>query len=96
MPSRHLYSRGFEVVDEVEEDVDVDGFGDEGQVTDRECALSIVFTGITRDGDGGNVAEAGYEAELFEQLIAINVGHPDIRDDNVRAIRKSAAQCFCR
>jgi hypothetical protein len=30
-----LLDRGFEVVDEIEEDVDVDGFRNEGEVADR-------------------------------------------------------------
>ena len=91
MPSRHLYSRGFEVVDEVEEDVDVDGFGDEGEVADGQGALAVLFAGVARDCDGGDVAEAGHEAELFEQLITVNVRHADVRDDDVRARRDSAA-----
>ena len=53
---------GFKVLDETEENVHVDGFGDEGEVADGEGALAVVFAGVTGDRDCGNVAQTRKEA----------------------------------
>src|SRR5690349_13669518 len=72
-------SRGeVEVVEEVEEDVDVDGFRDEGQVTDRERPVPIFVAGIARYGDGGDAVQTGQFFQLPEKLVAVHVRHSDI------------------
>ena len=38
---------GFEILDEIEEDVDVDGLRDEGEVADGEGALAVLFARIS-------------------------------------------------
>ena len=91
----HFHDWGFEVLDEAEEDVDVDGFGDESQIAGVEGALSIFFTGIAGDSDGRDVAESWKNPELFEELIAVNVRHADIGNDDVRAVCDRAVQCLC-
>ena len=45
---------GFEVLDEADEDVDVEGFRHERQITDREGTLAVFFARVTRDGYRGN------------------------------------------
>src|SRR5215216_3543630 len=65
-PVRSLQCGSFEVVDEVEEDVDVDGFRDQSEVAHSEGALAVLFAGVARDGDGGHVTQAGQKAQLFE------------------------------
>ena len=41
-----LHSRGFEVLDEGEEGVDVDGFWDEGEVAGADGALAVFFARV--------------------------------------------------
>ena len=60
--SRSLQRGGFEILDEGEEGVDVDGFGDEGEVADGQGALAVLLAGVAGDGDGGNVTQARQEA----------------------------------
>ena len=84
----------FEVLDEIEEDVDVDGFWDEGEVAGGEGALAVFFTRITGDGDGRNVVETGQDAQLFEKLVTVDFRHADVRNDDVRTLIDSACQCF--
>ncbi len=73
-----LDGRSFEVVDEIEEDVDVDGFGNEGEIANSEGALAVLFARITRYRNCRYIAHAGKETELFEELIAVNVRHTDV------------------
>src|SRR5262245_11150952 len=87
-----LHYWGFEVLDEGEEGVDVDGFGDEGEIADGQGALAVFFAGVAGDGDGGDVAQAGQEAQLFEQLIAVGFGHADVGNDDVRAFHNRTLQ----
>jgi len=70
--------RCFEVLDEGEEDVHVDGFGDERHVADREGAFSIFLTGIPGDGYRRDLSESRDEAQLFEELISVCFRHSDI------------------
>ena len=73
-----LDGRSFEVVDEIKEDVDVDGFGNEGKVADSEGTLAVLFTRITRHRNCRHIAQARKETELFEELITVNVRHADV------------------
>ena len=73
-----LDGRSFEVVDEIKENVDVDGFRNEGEIADSEGALAVLFTRITRHRNCRYISQAGKETELFEKLIAVNVRHTDI------------------
>ena len=43
---RILDGWGFQVLDEAEEDVDVDGFGDEGEIAGGESALAVFFARV--------------------------------------------------
>jgi hypothetical protein len=53
---------GFDLLDQGEEAVDVDWFGDEGEIADREGALAILLAGIPRDGDSWNVSKTGQDS----------------------------------
>ena len=87
-----MLRRGFEVMDEVEEVVDVDGFRNEGQIPNRQSALAVFFACITRHRNRRYVAQPGKEAQLFEKLITVNVWHTDVGNDDVRTPRDRAAQ----
>ena len=73
-----LDGRSFEVVNQTEKDIDVDGFGNEGEVADTKGALAVLFARITRHRNCRHIAQAGKETELFEKLIAVNVRHADV------------------
>ena len=83
-------------MDEGEENVDVDGFGDEGQVADREGALAVLFTRVTGDtamagtplGREGSVTARGVDSRRRPAYRC--------RKDDVRAVRDGAAQSLCR
>jgi hypothetical protein len=53
-----LNSRGFDFLDQRKEGVDVDRFGDEGEIADREGAFAVLFAGVTRDRDRRNVGQS--------------------------------------
>src|ERR1043165_3424503 len=78
-----LHRRGFEVLDQGEEGVDVDGLRHEGEVAGGEGALAIFFARVARNRDGGDVAETGEDAKLFEKLVAVSLWHADVGDYDV-------------
>src|SRR5262245_10880173 len=67
-----------EVLDEAEQELNVDRFGHQREVADRESALPVVFAGIAGNGDGRDVREIGKDSQLFEKLIPIDIRHADI------------------
>ena len=92
--SLRLNCGGFEVLDEVEEDVDVDRFGDEGEIAGREGALTIVFARVAGNRDGWNIAETGKDPKLFQELVSVDVRHAYIRDNDVRTLVDCTRQRF--
>src|SRR5688572_29766575 len=88
----HLWE--IEVVNELEQDFDVDRFRHEGVVARAKSALTILVTRVTRDGDCGNVVHSGKNFKLFEELITIDVGHADVRNNYRRTFVNGLLQRF--
>src|SRR5690349_5121971 len=81
-----LFQREVQVVDEVEEDVDVDGFRDEGDVADGEGFVAVFVARIPRDRNRRNALHSRKLFQLLEKLVAVDIRHADIGNDDVRPV----------